>query len=49
MVINYTDPRVVDLFKKYDAYERGYLLKENFVDFYSEATKEKSDTVWSNL
>ena len=43
------DDNVARILMKYDALERGYLTRENFMDFYHGAAKTRASVVWENL
>lgn len=43
------EEKVTNLFKSYDAIERGYLTRDNFIDFYTRSTLDKDKIVRDNL
>ena len=43
------DRRVKDIFAKFDNDKDGFLVEENFVDFYTSASQDRKSVVWSNL
>jgi hypothetical protein len=43
------DSAVEGMFRNYDKERKGYLILENFLDFFEKATQKKSQTVWNNL
>ena len=47
--VSENDSRITDVFKIYDKENRGYLLKEDFLNFYENAACRREETVWSNL
>ncbi|EGR29725.1 ubiquitin carboxyl-terminal hydrolase family protein, putative, partial [Ichthyophthirius multifiliis] len=44
-----TDRRIVACLQQYDKDSKGYLLEDNFVEFYSQACRTKPDIVRKNL
>ena len=43
------DPRIEEVFRTFNAEERGYLTLKEFLTFYEESSKFKEDTVRNNL
>ena len=40
------DTRIKDVYSKYDTDKDGILTEENFLEFYSQACRERENVVW---
>lgn len=43
------DTRIKEVFLKFDTDKDGFLMEENFLEFYNQACRDKKQVVWSNL
>ena len=48
-VVKINDSRVVNLLERYHSRERGYITRDNFLEFYITAARDKPVIVWENL
>ena len=48
-VVKINDSRVINLLERYHSRERGYITRENFLEFYITAARDKPTIVWENL
>ena len=48
-VVKINDSRVINLLERYHSRELGYITRDNFLDFYITAARDKPVIVWENL